>query len=103
LQVFGSGMQEEVHVGVDEAGKQRGVAEVDDSGALRMVYRFADGADAVALDENLAGLEECASVDLEQAGGVEDDGDGSSGRRFLRERGSSNQAAKQQTTFSKLA
>jgi hypothetical protein len=39
-----------------------------------MVDGCADGANAVALDEDFAGLEERAGVDLEQAGGVEDDG-----------------------------
>jgi hypothetical protein len=32
-------MQKQMHVRVDEAGQQRGVAEVDDLGALRMVDR----------------------------------------------------------------
>jgi hypothetical protein len=67
-------MQEEMHVGVDQAGEQRDVAEVDDFGALRMVDRCADGANAVAFDQDFAGLEEGAGVDLEQARGVEDDG-----------------------------
>ena len=45
-------------------------------GALGMVDRSADGADALALDENFAGLEQGSGVDLKQAGGVEDDGRG---------------------------
>ena len=81
LQVFSAGMQEEMDVGVDEAGEQSGVAEVDDLCALRMVDGCADGADAVALDEDFAGAEECAGIDLEQARGVEHDG---RGRRLLR-------------------
>jgi hypothetical protein len=36
----------------------------------------------VALDEDLAGLEQLAGIDLEQAGGVENDGSGS--RAWLR-------------------
>ena len=74
LEVLGAGMEEQMHMGVDQAGKQRCVAEVDDPGALRMVDRAADGADAVALDENFAGLEEGSGVHLEQARGVKDDG-----------------------------
>ena len=74
LQILSAGMQKEMHVSVDEAGEQRGVAEVDDLCALRMVDGCADGADALALDENLAGLEDGAGVDLKQARGVEDDG-----------------------------
>ena len=76
LQIFRAGMEEEMDVGVDEAGEQRCVAEVDDVCALRMIDGSADGADAVALDENLAGAEEDAGVNLKQAGGVEDDGRG---------------------------
>ena len=76
LQVFGAGVQKEVHMGVNEAGKQRGVAEVDDLGALRVVNQCGDGANAIALDKNLAGPEERAGIDLEQAGGVENDGRG---------------------------
>ena len=76
LQVFCAGMQKEMHVRVDEAGEQRGVAQVDDFGALRMVDRRAHGANALALDEDFAGLEQGAGIDLEQARGVEDDGGG---------------------------
>ena len=74
-------MQEEMHVRVDEAGEQRGVAEVDDLGAGRMVDRGADGADAVTFDEDFAGPEQRAGIDLEQARGVEDDGRGGNLRR----------------------
>jgi hypothetical protein len=69
-------MQEEMHMSVDQAGEQRGVAEVDDPGALRMVNGDAYGANAIALDQNFAWLEQGAGVHLEQAGGVEDDGCG---------------------------
>jgi hypothetical protein len=74
LQVFRAGMEEEMDVGVDEAREQGNVAEVDDFGVLGMVDGCGDGADAVAFDEDFAGLEDCAGVDLEEAGGVEDDG-----------------------------
>jgi hypothetical protein len=70
-------MQEEMDVHVDQARKQRGIAEVDDLCTLRMIDRSADGADAVAFDQDFAGLKECARVDLEQSRGVENDGRGS--------------------------
>ena len=57
LQVLSAGMEKEMHVRVDQAGDQRGVAEVDDLRALRMLDRRADGANALAFDEDLAGLE----------------------------------------------
>jgi len=76
LQIFSAGMKEEMDVGVDEAGEQRCVAEVDEACVLRVIDGGADGADAVALDENFAGAEEDAGVNLKQAGGVENDGRG---------------------------
>ena len=45
-------------------------------GALGMVDRCAHGADALALDQNFAGLEQGSGIHLEQARGVEDDGRG---------------------------
>ena len=41
-----------------------------------MVDRCAYGLDALAFDENLAGLEHVAGIDLKQPRGVEDDGRG---------------------------
>ena len=67
LQVFGAGMQKQVHMRVDEAGKQRGVAEVDDLRALRMLDRRAHGANAFALDEDFAGLKQGSGIHLRAA------------------------------------
>ena len=69
-------MQEEMNVRVDKAGEQGSVAEIDDFGALRMVDRGADGANAISLDQNFAGLEQGSGIHLEQARGVENDGRG---------------------------
>ena len=74
LQVFRAGMEEEMDMGVDEAGEQSRVAEVDDLGVLRVIDGCAYSADAVALNENFAGAEEDAGINLKQACGVEDDG-----------------------------
>ncbi len=76
LQILSAGVQKEMHVSVDEAGEQCGVAEINDAGSLRMLDGCADGKDALALDENLAGLEQGSGIDLKQAGGVEHDGRG---------------------------
>ena len=35
LQIFRAGMKEQMHVGVNQAGHERGVAEIDDFGARR--------------------------------------------------------------------
>jgi hypothetical protein len=76
LQVFSAGVQEEMDVSVDEAGEERGVAEVDDARALRVLDGCADSKDALTLDENLSGLEQGSVVDLQKASGVEHDGGG---------------------------
>ncbi len=73
LEVFGAGVEEEVDVGVDEAGHEGAVAEVDDLCAGGVGYVLADGGDAVAGDEDLGGGEEAAGGDVEHVGGVEDD------------------------------
>jgi len=79
LEVFGTGMKEEVDVGVDEAGEERGVAEIDDAGVLRMIDVGADEGDFVANDEDFTGGEDLACVDFKQARGVEEDGGGGLG------------------------
>jgi hypothetical protein len=74
LKIFSAWMEEEMDVSVNEAREERGVAEVDDAGVGGVVNGSADGADFVPLDEDLAGLEEGAGVDLKQVRSVEDDG-----------------------------
>jgi hypothetical protein len=71
LQIFRAGVQEKMHVYVDKAWEQRGIAEVDHLCVLRMIDRGAHRDDSLAFDENLAGLEEVSSINLEQAGCVE--------------------------------
>jgi hypothetical protein len=63
-----------MHVGVNQAGEQRGVAQVDDFGSLRMVDGATYGADALALDQNLAGLKQGSGINLEQPRCVKRDG-----------------------------
>ena len=66
-------MQEKMHMRVDEAGKQRDITQIDHLRALWMFDQSANGFDALALDENLAGCEQIAGIHLEQPRGVEDD------------------------------
>jgi hypothetical protein len=73
-------MQKEVDVRVDEARKKSGVAEVNNPGVGRVVYRYSDGTDAIPFDENFAGPEQGPGVNLEKPRGVEDNGPG---RRLL--------------------
>ena len=60
-----------MNVGIDQSWEQCSVAQVDDSGARRMIHGCACHANAVALDKDFAGLKESAGVNLEKAGGVE--------------------------------
>ena len=54
LQIFGAGMQEQMDVGVDQAGQQRGVAEIDElARSAGCATDSADGGDAIALDQIL--------------------------------------------------
>jgi hypothetical protein len=66
-------MQEKMNVGIDQSWEQCRVAQVDHSGARRMIHGCANHANSVALDKNFAGLKESARVNLEKAGGVEHD------------------------------
>ncbi len=63
-----------MNVSVDEAGKQRSVAEVDDFGVGRARNFGADFLDEVAVDENFARRGDAAGFNVEEAGGVEHDG-----------------------------
>ena len=64
MQIFSAGVKKKMDMRVDEAGEQGGIAEVNDAGSLRMLDGCADGEDALALDENLARLEEGSGIDL---------------------------------------
>jgi hypothetical protein len=66
-------MEEKMNVGIDQSWEQCSVAQVDDSGAQRMIHSGAYRANAVALDKDFAGLNKSAGVNLEKAGGVEHD------------------------------
>jgi hypothetical protein len=63
-------MQEKMNVGIDQSWEQCRVAQVDDSGARRMIHGCAYCANAVTLDKDFAGLYKSARVNLEKAGGV---------------------------------
>jgi hypothetical protein len=67
-------MQEQVHVRVDEAGQQSGIPEIDRLRALRVVDLFADGLDALALNQNLARRDNLARCHIKQPRGVKDNG-----------------------------
>ena len=74
LQVFGAGMQEQMHMRVDQARHQGGVAQIDHFRARRMTDRAAHRRDAVALDQDLAGRHDAAAFRVEQARGMQHNG-----------------------------
>lgn len=67
-------MQEEVHVGVDEAGEERGVAEIEHLRALRVLDGSGNFDDAIALHEDFSRRKDFSGVDFEETRGVEHDG-----------------------------
>jgi len=60
-------------VGVDEAGHQGRVAQIDGLGSGGMGYGGAGGNDLLSFDQDLSGGKHAASLDIEQAGGMEND------------------------------
>ena len=73
LQVFGAGVQEEMHVGVDEAGHQRCVTEIDDlrtGGCATLVPAAAMRSPSTRTS---AGRNDLSGGDIEHSRGVEDD------------------------------
>src|SRR5664279_573259 len=67
LQVFSPWMQKEMNMRIDQAGHKSYIAEVENTGSLRMRHRFADFTNMLALDENLAGLDHGPRSHLEQS------------------------------------
>jgi hypothetical protein len=63
-----------MHVRVDQARQQRGIAQIDDFRALKTVNRCADRLDALALNQNLARPQDIAAFNFEEPGGMENDG-----------------------------
>jgi len=76
LEVFGSWMEEEMDVSVDESGHESGIAEVDESGSGGMGDAGTGFDNACATDEDLARSDERGVLDVEKMGGMEDDGHG---------------------------
>jgi hypothetical protein len=74
LEVFFAWVQEEMDVGIDQAGQEGAIAQVDGLCAGGMGYGGAGFNDAVALDEDFGGSDDSAGFDIQQACGVEDYG-----------------------------
>jgi hypothetical protein len=55
LHVFGAGVQEQVDVGVDQAGEQGAIAQVDDFSSGGMGYRGAGFGDAAGYNQDFTG------------------------------------------------
>ena len=75
-----------MNVRVDETGKKRDIAEIEELRGSGMLDAGTDFNDAVALNKHLAGGNDFAGFDVEQPRGVENDGLGSV--RLRQDRGS---------------
>jgi hypothetical protein len=84
LQIFGAGMEEQVDVHVNQAGHQRGVAEINYLRSRWMRDGCADFGDAFALDEDFTGRDDATGFDIEKARGVKDCGVSGGGARLSR-------------------
>lgn len=60
-------------VGIDQAGKKSAIAQVDDFGASRVLYRGSYLGDAFALDQDFSWLDDVAGLHVEQARRVQHD------------------------------
>jgi hypothetical protein len=64
LKIFCSGMQEEVDVSINQAGKERSIAQIDHFGICRMLNRGSDFYDALTLKEYFAGLDDLSTLHI---------------------------------------
>ncbi len=74
LQIFGTRMQKEVNMRVDQTRCQCRITKVDYAGILRMLNGLAHFANAFALDEDFSRLQYAARIHLEQSRGMQNDG-----------------------------
>jgi len=65
---------DQMSMGVDEAGAERGIAEVDHRRTVRDRQPLADGQDLLALDDHHAALDQDVRLAVEQPGCLEHDG-----------------------------
>ena len=70
LQIFGARVQEQMHMRVDEAGQQSGVAKIDDLSAGRARNLGPDFFDYITLDENLTRCSDVSRSNVEQTRSV---------------------------------
>ncbi len=74
LQIFRTGMQEEMDVRVDQPGHQGDVAEIDDLGSRGMADVRSGFDDALTLNQDFTGSDDLSVFDIEHARGVQNDG-----------------------------
>jgi len=99
LQIFGSGMEEEMHMGVYQAGHQGRVTQIDGLGSRGMGDGGAGGNDLLSLHQDFPGGKHAAALDIEQARGMENNGvSGNLCRRARPERDSGREPQQQEGT-----
>ena len=67
-------MQEKVNVRIDQTGHERGITQIDELGSGRPGDLLARFENAIAFDQHFAGRDNAACFDVEQAGGMQDNG-----------------------------
>ncbi|MFZ0644542.1 MAG: hypothetical protein WAM25_15395, partial [Candidatus Acidiferrales bacterium] len=70
LEIFGARVQEQMHMRINEAGEQSGVAKIDDLSAGRARNLGPDFFDYITLDENLTRCSDVSRSNVEQTRSV---------------------------------
>ncbi len=73
LKIFRARMQEKMHMRVDQARHQGGVAQIDHFGVRGMLHAAAGGRNAFAFDQDFTGTNDLAALHIQQPGGVQND------------------------------
>jgi hypothetical protein len=72
LEIFRAGMQKQMNVCVDQAGKQGALPKVNDFSPGRSAHVLRDFRDSVAPDEHLSGHHHATTFDIKQSRGMQD-------------------------------
>ncbi len=73
LQVLRAGMQEQMHMRVDQPRQQRALAEIDDLGIRRAIDVRPNRDDPLALDQHLTRRQQTSSNDIQHVRRVQND------------------------------
>jgi hypothetical protein len=63
-----------MHVGIDQSGQQRAVAQIDDLRSRRMGHLCTNFCNPLALHQHFAGFQDASAFDVEQTRRMQHDG-----------------------------